>query len=211
MEYRVAVKNLIYLILASFFVLLLFRGDYIFSFFMSATTPVVQGSALQDWKEYKSRALGVSVLYPPEYAIDSAYVYTQLNPQKGVKGVKFMVSASTTKDTNLSEGGTGVSVEVFPEAVSCVAQNFIEEGLESNTLNDAGVHYSVARTTGTTVGNVYEETVYAIDGSSPCTIVRYFIHSTKGDGSGTNAPKQFDRLALMKEFNTIRRSLVLER
>jgi hypothetical protein len=212
MEYRATIKNILYLIFAFFLVLVLFRGTYLLSFFThNDADPVLSDSAMHGWKEWKSHELGISLMYPPEYNIDSSYVYTPLNPQKGAVGVKFTVPTLAASGTNLSANDTGVSVEVFPDAGSCVAQNFIEEGLETKKLVDGGIDYSVARTTGSTVGNLYEETVYAIEKSSPCTVIRYFIRSAKSGSYDPEAVKEFDRSRLIKEFTAMRQSLVLNR
>ena len=208
----VIAKNLFYLAVLAFAVVFLFRGTALFSFFMPENTnPDFQATAVRGWKEFKSHALGVSVMYPPLYAVDSSYVYTPLNPEKGAKGVKFTVPAAQAEGTNLSPQDTGVSIEIFPDAKSCVAQEFVVEGLESKTLTDLGTHYSAARSTATTVGNFYEETVYAIQGSSPCTVVRYFIHSRRAGSYDAGSKKEFDRDVLVKEFDLIRRSLILTR
>jgi hypothetical protein len=74
---------------------------------------------------------------------------------------------------------------------------------------DGSVSYSLATTSGAGAGNFYEEWVFALASSSPCTAVRYFIHSGNIGNYPTGAVTEFDHAALIKDFDSIRRSLTL--
>jgi hypothetical protein len=110
-----------------------------------------------------------------------------------------------------------LSVEELPAAQSCTADEFLD--LSGNTggsptpvtVSDQGTDYSVASSTGAGAGNRYEEWVWAIPGSSPCTAVRYYIHYGVLENYPAGAVQQFDETALHNEFDAIRRSLVLGR
>ncbi|MES2134908.1 MAG: hypothetical protein V4449_01540 [Patescibacteria group bacterium] len=161
------------------------------------------------WRTLNSTKLGISILYPPNFVVDSSYVYTQLSPRAGINGVKFTIPESDAKGTNLSHFDTGVSVEVLPRETACIGTSFVEGSLASDTLTERGVTYAVVKTAGAGVGNFYEETVYVIVGSVPCTAVRYFLHSTNIQNYEPGTIVAFNKPELLKEFDMIRRSLIL--
>lgn len=152
-----------------------------------------------------------SIAYPSTYSLDDTYTYDQFEG-KPIAGVKFTVPASSAEGTNLSSD-TGVSVEWLPRARRCTGDIYIVPNVKAIELTVGSTTYSVATTTGAAAGNIYEEQVYAVKGSSPCTAVRYFIHS----GNIMNYPqegeegavREFDRAALEREFDSIRDALVL--
>ncbi len=168
----------------------------------------VTASALpsQDgWNTFASSTLGVSVRYPQSYKASS---YTYNDGQKKSYGVKFTVPASHTKGTNLS-ANTGVSVETLPG--TCSAEAFLPKMLSRRELliTDKGVEYIVATSSDAAAGNRYEEWVYALKDSSPCVAVRYFIHFGAIENYDQTDVHEFDREALITEFDQIRQSLVL--
>ncbi|HWP61382.1 MAG TPA: hypothetical protein VN495_02165, partial [Candidatus Paceibacterota bacterium] len=55
----------------------------------------------------------------------------------------------------------------------------------------------------------YEEDVYAISGSKPCTAVRYYIHSSDINNYPPGSVTPFDESALLSAFDSIRHSLTL--
>jgi hypothetical protein len=71
-----------------------------------------------------------------------------------------------------------------------------------------GAEYSVATSSEAAAGNLYEEMVYALSGISPCTAVRYYIHSSN-IGNYATGTIEFDRAALLAAFDKIRMSLTL--
>lgn len=194
-----------------FVALWLFPSSFSLPSIFNNLTLVASASTPQGWREFDSTKLGISILYPPEYIADSSFVHTELGPRRGIKGVKFTLPELQTKGTNLSHFDTGVSVEILPRVAPCTGTSFVEEGLVSKTLKEKGVTYLVTKTAGAGAGNFYEETVYVIAESVPCTAVRYFLHSTNIGNYAPGTVKAFDKQALLKEFDAIRYSLVLTR
>ncbi len=150
-----------------------------------------------------------SAVYPVDFSVNDAYTYDQF-PKKPIYGVKFTIPATSATGTNLSGYDTGVSVEQLPRAKNCTADIYIPANVTPQLLSDNGVEYSVASTSDAGAGNFYEEQVYALSGSNPCTAVRYFIHSTNIDNYPPGVVHAYDRAALMTAFDTIRRSVVLK-
>jgi hypothetical protein len=81
--------------------------------------------------------------------------------------------------------------------------------VKSQTVKEGVRSYSVASTTDAAVGNRYEEWVYAIPDSHPCTAVRYFIHYAAIENFPQGAVQEFDKAALLSTFDQIRRTLAL--
>jgi membrane-bound inhibitor of C-type lysozyme len=158
---------------------------------------------------YATSTLGFSLRFPAGYVLDGAYAYTEMGPGTAIKGVKVTIPAQATTGTNLSKD-TYVSVEELPNAATCSADLFVDGG-KASSFSDSGVDYSVATTSGAGAGNLYDEAVFAIPGSSPCTAVRYFIHSTQVGNYPAGTVTQFDRTGLVNQFDLIRRSLVIGR
>ncbi|OGG79972.1 hypothetical protein A3A39_01150 [Candidatus Kaiserbacteria bacterium RIFCSPLOWO2_01_FULL_54_13] len=151
-----------------------------------------------------------SVTYPSTYTVNDAYTYDEFKG-KPIAGVKFTVPAAATEGTNLSSD-TGISVEWLPRAKTCTGDIYILANVKAVSLMVGSTTYSVATTSGAAAGNLYEEQVYAISGSKPCTAVRYFIHSGNIGNftqEGESSTREFDRTALLREFDEIRNSLLL--
>ncbi|MDE2001791.1 MAG: MliC family protein [Patescibacteria group bacterium] len=161
---------------------------------------------------YTNGADGFSIRYPADYTLDSAYSYQALGPGKDIAGVKFTIPESFAKGTNLSDD-TYLSVEEIPQAKQCTADLFMYAGALRGhapvTLADGDTTYSVASSTDAAVGNRYEETLYAIPGSNPCIAVRYFIHYGVLENYPPGMVTAFDHAALTKQFDEMRRTLVL--
>lgn len=152
-----------------------------------------------------------SITYPSDYVMNDTYAYTAFEG-KPISGVKFSVPASVLEGTNLSND-SGVSVESLPRAQNCTADIYLLADVKASAMMMGSTTYSVATTSDAGAGNVYEETVYAIAGSKPCVAVRYFIHSmnignfpTEGEEGSV---REFDRAALIRQFDSIRDALVL--
>lgn len=163
-------------------------------------------------KVYSNGSVGFSVRLPEGYTTDESYRYQLLGPGKDISGVKFTVPASLVSKTNLS-GDTYVSIETLPRPdAGCSAPLFLEnEGslLTWRIVNDNGVRYSMASTTGAGAGNLYEDVVYALPDTNPCIAVRYFIHSGNIANYPAGAVKEFDRAALLATFDAIRKTLTV--
>ncbi len=149
-----------------------------------------------------------SIVYPRDFTADDSYVYNQVNPKKPISGVKFTIPGGVATGTNLSSDSY-VSVEWLPRAVRCTGDIYLAANVKPSTVNEDGIEYSVAIFSGAAAGNVYEEMVYALSGSSPCTAVRYYIHSSNIGNYDPGAVREFDRAALLAAFDKIRQSLTL--
>ncbi len=122
-----------------------------------------------------------------------------------------MIPISMTEGTNLSSDSY-LSVEWLPRAKQCTGDIFIVPNVKPFEFTVGSTTYSVATSTGAAAGNIYEEQVFAIEGSKPCTAVRYFIHSSNiGNypSEGEGAVQEFNRATLLREFDSIRDALVL--
>jgi hypothetical protein len=148
-----------------------------------------------------------SVEYPLDFAADPTYFYDQFEG-KPIDGVKFAIPGSMATGTNLS-ADSYVSVEQLPRAINCTGAIYVVPNVRNSDMSDQGVSYSVASTTEAAAGNRYEEQVWAIKGSEPCTAVRYFIHTTELANYEPGTVQAYDRAALLAAFDSIRRSVQL--
>ncbi len=158
---------------------------------------------------YVSSTRGFSLRYPKGYAVDESYQYQEFGPGKEIAGVKFTIPESVATGTNLATD-SAISVEEIPNLEVCTADHFLN-GVSSSTpiLVEGDVTYSVASSTGAAAGNRYDETVYAIPGTSPCIAVRYTIHYGVFENYPEGSITRFDEQALTDRFDAIRKTLVL--
>lgn len=147
--------------------------------------------------------------YPDAFGLDESYQYDALGPAKTITGVKFTVPIKVAVGTNLGSDSY-LSVEQIPNVTSCSAVSFMQSGVKAQIVNDRDIVYSVASTSGAAAGNRYEETVYAIASSSPCTAVRYFVHYGVFENYATGSVRQFDKDTLLDTFDAVRRTVVLQ-
>lgn len=189
-------------------VLLVIIGGY-FAYKGSAQAPAepTVDEQVPTTSTYASSTMGVSVSYPNGYSVDENYVYTQANPKKPIHGVQFIIPGDMATGTNLSSD-TYISIEQLPRAKNCTGDIYLAANTKPEIVND-GAEYSLATTTGAAAGNIYEEHVYALVGTKPCTAVRYYIHSSNIGNYEPGAVREFDRQALLSAFDAIRRSLTL--
>jgi membrane-bound inhibitor of C-type lysozyme len=148
-----------------------------------------------------------SIRYPEDYLLDASYKYQGFGPGKDIGGVKFIIPSGITEGANLSSFDTGVSVEVIPAVQNCDANLFLSGGTDAKIINDNGGEYSFATTIQGAAGNRYEEKVWAIPEANPCIAVRYLVHSMNIGNYPEGTVSEFDRAALMDQFDTIRHSL----
>lgn len=141
------------------------------------------------------------------YALDESYNYT-LDPNKTIKGIRFTIPTNNATGTNLS-ADTYISVEEIPNTQECSARLFVDRNSGVTTVTEQGTTYSLASSTDAAAGNRYEQIVYAIPGTNPCVAVRYFIHYGVFENYPEGSIKQFDKNALLKEFDAIRNTLVV--
>ncbi|MCP4384007.1 MAG: hypothetical protein GY798_21800 [Hyphomicrobiales bacterium] len=162
-----------------------------------------------NWRIFASTEFGFSLRYPPGYSVDGGYVYQGLGPGADITGVSFTIPSAMSTGTNLSSD-TRLSIETLPEAPDCSADQFLPTGATApTTLTENGTGYSIASLEDAGAGNLYEEKVYALVGTSPCLAVRTFIHSTNLANYDPGTVQPFDEAALNAQFDAIRRTLVI--
>lgn len=172
--------------------------------FSNCVAPDANGNITQT---YASTTMGVSLQYTKGYAVDETYAYDQFGPKKLIHGVSFTIPESMATGTNLSDD-TRLSVEQLPNAKNCTGDIFLQANVKAQSVTD-GADYSVATSSDAAAGNRYEETVYALKDSHPCTAIRYFVHYGAIENYPAGAVNQFDAAALMSALDTVRRSVVL--
>src|SRR3989344_4797153 len=178
-------------------------GYYVWQFYGAATPPQIPTSEIPTTNTYATSTF--SITYPSTYAVNDSYTYDQFEG-KPIAGVKFMIPEVLASGTNLSSFDTGVSVEWLPRAIHCTGGIYIVPNVKAFELTVGSTTVSVATTTGAAAGNRYEEQVYAVKDSKPCTAVRYFIHSTNIGNypqEGEGSVREFDRAALVRSFDEI--------
>jgi len=173
------------------------------------TPPVEVQPFVAATSTYASSTMGFSVVYPKTYTVNESYAYDQFGPKKLIHGVKFLIPDTMATGTNLSSNDTGISVEQLPHALRCTGDIYLQANVRSNPVTINGVNYSVASSSGAGAGNLYEEDVYALADSKPCTALRYFIHSTNIGNYPEGTVHEYDRAGLLEDFDSIRDSLQL--
>lgn len=156
---------------------------------------------------YADSKKGFSIRIPDGYT-NGAHQYQELGLDRSIVGVKFTIPPTLSKGTNLSPDSY-VSVEQIITTRECSASLFLETGVMPTTIVDANTTYSVASSTGAGAGNRYEETVYALPGTSPCTALRYFIHYLVIENYPPSTVQEFNKKMILEQFDTIRRSLTI--
>lgn len=156
---------------------------------------------------YSSGSYGFSLRLPDAYKADESYVY-DLAPGQKISGVKFTIPEALASGTNLSKD-TYISVEELPQTESCDADTFLYGKQQTENQTTGDTTYSVASMTGAGAGNRYEETVYAIPGTNPCVALRYFIHYAVLENYPAGTVKEFDKDALISQFDQIRATLII--
>lgn len=158
---------------------------------------------------YESGSEGFSIRYPAHYTVNSNYSYQELGPGRRIDGVEFMIDPAIAKGTNLGSDSY-ISVEEIPRSNSCSASLFLDHSKsQAHAFTEGGTSYSIATSTGAGAGNRYHETVFAIPGTNPCIAVRYFIHYSVLENYPAGAVHAFDSAALKQQFDSVRRSLVI--
>ncbi|HEV7448995.1 MAG TPA: hypothetical protein VGP13_00440 [Candidatus Paceibacterota bacterium] len=118
---------------------------------------------------------------------DAAGRFSVSYPQGySANGAVFTIPASLYQGTNLSSD-TSISVVDIPQGQDC----------KDASSTDAGA------------GNRYEETVFATPIASGCLAVRYFVHYGAIENYPQDAVREFDRQALLAQFDAIRATLVV--
>ena len=158
---------------------------------------------------FSLRLPGTDVSDQDGYMANNTYRYQAPSPGKEISGVSFSVPSSMTQGTNLSSD-TYISVEWLPGLQNCFASSFFgDKNVVNLNLTENNTTYSVASMTDAGAGNHYEEMVYAISGTNSCVAMRYSIHYTDIENYEPTTVKEFDKAALLAEFDQIRHSLVV--
>jgi len=163
--------------------------------------PPQEEEPIETTRTYTSTSLGYSLTYPLAYT-QSDHTY-EFSPTKNIEGgFKVTVPVALATGTNLSSDSY-LAIEQLPNARNCTGDIFLTANVKASDTTEGGVTYSVASSTEAAAGNHYEEWVWALNDSTPCTAVRYYIHSST-DATGT---AEFNHEVLLQEFNSIRQSL----
>ncbi len=160
------------------------------------------------WKQYDSLTYNFSIQYPADYTIKEDYIYTALGPGKDIAGVSFIVPGSMTQGTNLSSDSY-MSVE-RTNANDCLAQNFLDQVKQSETVTENGVTYIMAIGNGAGAGNRYDETVYATKVNDFCYGLRLFVHYSVLENYDPGTVVDFNHTVLNDNFKQFRSSFVVK-
>jgi hypothetical protein len=161
------------------------------------------------WATFTSGDGSFMISVPEGYTVEPNYRYDQLGPGKTISGTSFTIPERMWQGSNLASD-TYLSVETLPAAADCTADLFLQGGETAKAVTDKGVAYSLATMGEGGAGNAYEQTVYALRTSRPCTAVRTFIHSTNIGNYDPGSVAEFNHAALVAQFDKIRRSLKLK-
>ena len=155
----------------------------------------------QTTRTYTSLGLGYSLTYPFAF-MQSEHTYDFSETKDIEGGFRVTISPETATGTNLGPD-TYIAVEQLPNANNCTGDIYLRANVTASEVRDGSVTYSVASSTEETENGSIEEWVWALTESSPCTAIRYYISSTAADAETVG----FNRAALLREFEGIRRSL----
>ena len=163
-------------------------------------------------RHYTNAKLGWSVSYPAGWKVDPHYI-ADTNGGANVQGVSFTIPDNLQHGTNLSSDQTSVAVESLP-GKGCKPQQFLEPGLDDGhvrkVMADGRTYWTLDSSEGA-AGNLYNTTVFVVDGTSPCIAVSYLIHSTNIGNYDPGTIKAFDEKKLTGMFDAIRASLTLKK
>jgi len=197
------------IIIGAVLVVVLGGGAFVWYTWPKDETPQVEvepeETPVETTRTYTSPTLGYSLTYPAAYTqSDHTYEFSATKDIEG--GFKVTVPMALATGTNLSPD-TYLAVEQLPNANLCTGDIYVRANVTASEVTEGGVTYSVASSTEGAAGNTYEEWVWALEDSAPCTAVRYYIHSTAVGNYPAGTVVEFNREALLNEFNGIRQSL----
>lgn len=150
-----------------------------------------------------------SIRLPLGYTADENFV-NQITPTQKTTGAKFTIPKSLATGTNLSSD-TYMTVEQQSNTSACTPFEFTElKTAPVKSITEGKVTYSAITMSDAGAGNRYETTIYAIPGTNPCTAIRYVVHYSVLDNYPKGTVKEFDKVALLAQFDAIRRTLILK-
>jgi len=158
---------------------------------------------------FESGTLGFSIRYPAGFSVDPDYRYEERGPGGAIGGVKFTIAPAPAGGTNLAPDSY-LSIEEIPGGGGCTADRFLDGAPAATPFTEGGVTYSVTAATGAGAGNRHEEHVFAIPGTNPCVAVRYVIHYAVLENYPPGAVRAFDHDALIRTFDAMRGTLVIQ-
>ena len=161
-----------------------------------------------DWKTYGNSSTPFTISYPQGDTLNDAYVYEALGPGKEIHGVSITIAEPLHQGTNLASD-TRLSVELLPAASACTPQLFLDHVDGTRSETQGSITFNVADANDAGAGNLYEETVFAVANGPSCVAVRYFIHSHQIGNYDPGSVTAFDRAALLRHFDEIRKTLVI--
>lgn len=142
------------------------------------------------------------------YTRNSNHIYA-VAPGTETHGSSYTISPSIAEGTNLSSDSY-ISYEES-DSETCEPKDFLDGVTDVKEIEDDGVVYLVAERVGAAAGNRYDETVYVFKDYTPCSAVRYFIHYGVIENYPEGAVSEFDRAALVAQFDDFRRGLAKSR
>lgn len=159
-------------------------------------------------KVYVNDTYGFSLRLKDGYTPHEDYTYTALGEKNTIPGVSFTIPEHDSGGTNLGHD-TAISVEEKKGSTSCTPQDFLGTQATTQTITEGDTEYLVGTTMDAAAGNRYEETVFIQKDITPCRAVRYFIHYGVFENYPTGTIKEFDKESLLREFDSIRKTLIL--
>ncbi len=150
-----------------------------------------------------------SIRLPLGYTADENFV-NQITPTQKTTGAKFTIPKSLAAGTNLSSD-TYLTVEQQSNTSACTPFEFTDlKTAPVSSITEGKVTYSAITMSNAGAGNRYETTIYAIPGTNPCTAIRYVVHYSALDNYPKGTVKEFNKVALLAQFDSIRQSLILK-
>lgn len=155
---------------------------------------------------------GYSITVPFTYKMSD--VTPALLQRSDLPHVSFIVPESYATGTNLRAAShIGVAVdyqaEICDAAVFLGNKDVMGKPIQTKLVTEKGITYSVGGFFDAATGGRYDETAYAVVGSKPCIAIMYDIFWTDMGFFEPGAVKEFDREALIREFDAIRRTLTI--
>lgn len=164
----------------------------------------VENLPADGWGQYEAPSFTVSL--PEGYLVEELYLH-DIRPGLQSAGVRFYVDPKAATGTNLGQD-SGVSLEQIPTLSSCNPAAYLDGEHEVTTVVEEGKTFALATSSGAGAGNFYEEWVYVrTDNAGVCPAVRYTLHTTALQNYPEGTVKEYDREALLEEFDKIRLSL----